>query len=109
MSHTKVGQESRVRWVTKRDRERRSFTQSPESFSGERSSESTASFAGSLMRLRDVRRDWAVSPPLSSELMITEQQPLPAALLRPRFTRRAACWCLNAVGTCLHPGGNFSG
>lgn len=114
MSHTKVGGESRVRRVTKQDHDRRSFPQSPGSFGqaegGERRSERAASFAGSLTRLRDVPRDWAGEPsPFPPERMITEQQPLPAALLRPRLTRRAACWYLNVVGTCLYSGGNFSG
>lgn len=63
MSHPKVGQESRVRWVTKRDHEGTSFSQSPETFSGggERRSESRASLVGSLMRLRDVLR-WRALP-----------------------------------------------
>lgn len=110
MSHRKVGQESRVRRARQRGHRRGSLTQSSESFRGrsERRSGSAASLVGVSCVCGMFRGTGSVSPPLSSGLMITEQQPLPTPPNRPRFTCRAACWYLNVVGTCWYPGDHFS-
>lgn len=109
LSHTKVGQESRVRRVSEQDHERKSSSPGPGSLGGWSAARKVQRVLSGVSGACGMFRGTGLlSPPLSSEPMIAEQQPLPAARPRPRFARRAACWYFNVVGTCLYSGGNFS-